>query len=163
MNKSKFFEKENLEFSRNQIVVKHSTNPEITFKHVGTDYVVISQNSQNICIYRDQLQSLQFAIQEIGGMIADEESNETPKSVNIDLLVAGKLNEHQENPNMEFEPKTPTLEDLVEEPLVDGLKSEPQDEEKIETIIVSDTDTPINEEIIVKKPNSKPKKSSKKK
>lgn len=183
MNKSEFFKKENLEFSRDQIVVKHSTNPEITFKKVGLDYVVITQNSQNICIYRDQLKSLGFAIQEIGGMIADEESElgQTNNSVNIDLLIAGKLNEHLENPNMEFEPKTPTLENLVEkplvdglesepktdtleliveEPLVDGLESEPQDEEKIETIIVSDADTIVTEEIPIKK---KTKKSSKKK
>jgi len=94
-------------------------------------------------------------------MMADEESNETPNSVNIDLLVAGKLNDYQENPNMEFEPKTPTLEDLVEEPLVDSLESIPQDEEKIETIIVSDIDSSESEEIPVKK--TKPKKSSKKK
>jgi len=122
MSKSKFFEKENLEFSRDQIVVKHATNPEITFKKVGLDYVVISQNSQSICIYRDQLTSLGFALQEIGGMIADEESQsvDTNRSVNIDLLVAGKLNEHQENPNIEFEPKT----DTVEEPLLNHIESE---------------------------------------
>jgi hypothetical protein len=122
MSKSKFFEKENLEFSRDQIVVKHATNPEITFKKVGLDYVVISQNSQSICIYRDQLTSLGFALQEIGGMIADEESQsvDTNRSVNIDLLIAGKLNEHQENPNIEFEPKTAT----VEEPLLNDIESE---------------------------------------
>jgi len=163
MSKSEFFKKENLEFSRDQIVVKHSTNPEITFKKVGLDYVVITQNSQNICIYRDQLTSLGFAIQEIGGMIADEESElgQTNNSVNIDLLIAGKLNEHQENPNMEFEPKTATLELRVEEPLVDVIENEPQDEEKIETIIVSDTDTTVSEEISIKKPKAK--KSPKKK
>jgi hypothetical protein len=191
MSKSEFFKKENLEFSRDQIVVKHSTNPEITFKKVGLDYVVITQNSQNICIYRDQLTSLGFAIQEIGGMIADEESQsgQTNNSVSIDLLVAGKLNEHQENPNMEFEPKTPTLEDskdwkdvVYEESKNDAqtgffleLESELEDkkaeieytdtkiesEEKIETIIVSDIDTTVSEEISIKKPKAK--KSPKKK
>lgn len=110
MSKSKFFEKENLEFSRDQIVVKHATNPEITFKKVGLDYVVISQNSQSICIYRDQLTSLGFALQEIGGMIADEESQsvDTNRSVNIDLLVAGKLEFDGEkkpfDPNEEKQP-----------------------------------------------------------
>lgn len=176
----------NLISSRNHVEIKSNSNPSIVFRTVGSDYLVVTQNNQSICIYRNQMTDLKEALEQIELMFQEEES--TIKNVKIaqspfepnrlDLLVAGKLEEYDSNPNLEFEPKT-----LTEEDIVDSVKSESEPplisvtedtkiisdvdpititevgtitsiEEKIETIIVSDT---VEKEIESTKPSKKSK------
>ena len=55
----------NLISSRNHIEITNSSNPSISLRKVGSDYLVITQNNQNICIYRNQITDLKQALQEI--------------------------------------------------------------------------------------------------
>lgn len=112
----------NLISSRNHIEITNSSNPSISLRKVGLDYLVITQNNQNICIYRNQITDLKQALQEIDSMFEEEQllipDVNIPKSPfepnRLDLLIAGKLEEYDSNPNLEFEPKTLTEENIVD-------------------------------------------------
>ena len=175
----------NLKISRNHVEISHISNPSIILRKVGSDYLVVTQNNQNICIYRNQIHHLIEALMEISSMPEEEvpsanvKTSTSPFEPNrLDLLVAGKLEEYDSNPNLEFEPKTLTEEDIVdsvqsesEPPLISVTEDtkiisdvEPititevgtitSIEEKIETVIVSDT---VEKEIESTKPSKKSK------
>jgi hypothetical protein len=83
-------------------------------------------------------------------------------------LIAGKLEEYDSHPNLEFEPKTLTEEDIVDSGTDETItiteldktaELEVQIAEKIETIIVSD----IEETLVELPKKSKSTKSTKKK
>lgn len=177
----------NLISSRNHIEIKSNSNPSIVLRTVGSDYLVVTQNNQSICIYRNQITDLKQALEQINLMFQEEELTiqnvkitQSPFAPNrLDLLIAGKLEEYDSNPNLEFEAKTLTEEDIAdsvksesETPLISVTPDETititeldkiaeleaQIAEKIETIIGSD----IEETLVELPKKSKSTKSTKK-
>ena len=124
----------NLKISRNHVEISHISNPSIILRKVGFDYLVVTQNNQNICIYRNQIHHLIEALMEISSMPEEEvpsanvKTSTSPFEPNrLDLLVAGKLEEYDSNPNLEFEPKT-----LTEE-VVNSQSPEPNQEQELDS------------------------------
>lgn len=96
----------NLIISRDSVEIIDPQNPIINFKKVGSNFIVVSQNNQNICIYSDQIHDLKQVISVLEKMFEEDDivqDQSLKSSANkLDLLVAGKLEEYESSKNEEL-------------------------------------------------------------